>query len=264
MVVMSSSGQQAAGQCQRRKGMAEVRDAQPPDEREAAAQGRLLARPQPPRESLLAGIPPLARGLHALGLSGADGRDCLLYVPTSYNPERASPLVLLLHGAGGAARGGVASLLPLADAAGMLLLAPDARLQSWDIVMGSYGHDVAFIDRALTHTFARYMVDSTHLAAGGFSDGASYALSLGLMNGDLFTHLIAFSPGFVAPGEWQGQPHIYISHGTRDQVLPINICGRRIAHMLRGDGYDVNYHEFDGPHTVPPEIAREAVRWFTS
>lgn len=31
----------------------------------------------------------------------------------------------------------------------------------------------------------------------GFSDGASYALSLGLPNGNLFSHIVAFSPGFM-------------------------------------------------------------------
>jgi phospholipase/carboxylesterase len=35
------------------------------------------------------------------------------------------------------------------------------------------------------------------VALGGFSDGASYALSLDLTNGDLFASLIAFSPGFI-------------------------------------------------------------------
>jgi phospholipase/carboxylesterase len=31
---------------------------------------------------------------------------------------------------------------------------------------------------------------------------------------------------------------------------------------LRNAGYVVKYHEFDGPHTVPPAIAREAFEWF--
>jgi predicted esterase len=35
------------------------------------------------------------------------------------------------------------------------------------------------------------------LAVSGFSDGASYALSIGPANGDLFTHVMAFSPGFA-------------------------------------------------------------------
>jgi predicted esterase len=114
----------------------------------------------------------------------------------------------------------------------------------------------------MAQTFSRYAIDPAHVAIGGFSDGASYALSLGLTNGDLFTHIIAFSPGFMAPAEYEGKPRIFISHGTRDQVLPIDACSRRIVPQVRGAGYDVEYHEFDGPHTVPPEMTRRAVDWF--
>ena len=42
-------------------------------------------------------------------------------------------------------------------------------------------------------------VDRQRVCASGFSDGASYALSLGAANGDLFTHIAAFSPGFMRP-----------------------------------------------------------------
>ena len=54
--------------------------------------------------------------------------------------------------------------------------------------------------RALEQVFARHAVDAGHLAIGGFSDGASYALGLGLANGDFFRDVLAFSPGFVPPG----------------------------------------------------------------
>ena len=234
---------------------------QPLDDRDAAMQGRLLARPRPPQQAPPETMPPATPGLHALGISGADGRDGLLYVPASYDPQRPAPLVVLLHGAGGSARGGLDLLLPQADAAGLLLFAPDARMQTWDGVMGVYGPDVAFIDRGLAHVFARCPVEATRLAIGGFSDGASYALSLGLSNGDLFPHIIAFSPGFMAPRTLRGKPRVFISHGVHDTVLPIDRCGRRVVHELRRDGYDVDYHEFDGPHTVPPEIAQGAVKW---
>jgi phospholipase/carboxylesterase len=82
------------------------------------------------------------------------------------------------------------------------------------------------------------------------------------INGDLFSHVIAFSPGFMAPKEQHGSPQIFISHGTHDPVLPIDRCSRRIVPQLQQSGYDVHYREFDGPHTVPLEIAREAVDWF--
>jgi len=171
--------------------------------------------------------------------------------------------VLLLHGAGGDAEGGLGLLQPLADAANLLLLAPASRRQTWDVIGGAYGPDVELLDRALMEVFNRYAVDSSRLAIGGFSDGASYALSLGLINGDLFTHVIAFSPGFIAPGARHGQPRIFVSHGTRDDVLPIDVCSRRIVPQLQRTEYDVQYREFDGPHVVPPEIAQEAVSWFT-
>ena len=98
----------------------------------------------------------------------------------------------------------------------------------------------------------------------GFSDGASYALSLGVINGDLFRRVVAFSPGFVAPGELHGKPRFFISHGTRDTVLPIDRTSRLIVRELRRLGYSVRFREFAGPHRVPPSIAREAVRWLRS
>ena len=105
----------------------------------------------------------------------------------------------------------------------------------------------------------RFSVDPARVAVGGFSDGASYAL--GLRNGDVFTHLIAFSPGFVPRAGGRGRPAIYVSHGVSDSILPIDRCSRRIVPSLRRAGHAVRYREFDGGHTVPPEVAREAVAW---
>jgi predicted esterase len=119
------------------------------------------------------------------------------------------------------------------------------------------------IDRALEQTFSRYAVDPGRVAIGGFSDGASYALSLGLTNGDLFTHVLAFSPGFMAPAARRGSPRVFVSHGTRDGVLPIERCSRKVVPQLKRADYEVRYREFDAGHTIPPEIALEAVSWFT-
>jgi len=111
--------------------------------------------------------------------------------------------------------------------------------------------------------FAERSVDARKIAVCGFSDGASYALGLGMSNGDLFRKVMAFSPGFVPPGgEVTGKPEIFISHGTKDQILPIDDCSRRMVPQFKRAGYNVKFEEFDGPHTVPPEIAREAMQWF--
>jgi predicted esterase len=213
----------------------------------------LLARPSEVKETS-------PQGLQKLGLDGE--RDGLLYVPRGYRAERPAPLALMLHGAGGNAQHGLSLLQRFADESGLLLLAPHSRRQTWDVIIDRYGPDVSYIERALAQTFSRYAVDPKRIAVGGFSDGASYALSLGVTNGDLFTHIIAFSPGFMAPTRHQGSPRVFISHGTRDQVLPIERCSRRIVPQLRSAGYDLSYREFDGAHTIPTEIASGAREWF--
>jgi predicted esterase len=220
-----------------------------------AAFGRLTAVP-----ARVGAREPAIPGEYPLGLSA--GRDGAFYVPPSYSPERAAALLLCLHGAGGRGTRSIAAMRAQADRAGILLLAPDSRDATWDVLRGGYGPDVAFIDRALALMFDRFVVDPAHLGIDGFSDGASYALSLGIANGDLFTHIVAFSPGFMAPPSAAGSPHIFISHGTRDQVLPIDWCSRRLAPAIRNAGYDVHYVEFDGPHGVPEEIQRQAMDWF--
>jgi predicted esterase len=98
---------------------------------------------------------------------------------------------------------------------------------------------------------------------GGFSDGASYGLAVAIANGDLVSHVLAFSPGFIPSTPRRGKPRVFISHGTQDDVLPIEQTSRAIVPDLEGRGYDVRYREFGGPHTIPRSIAREAFEWFT-
>lgn len=201
-----------------------------------------------------------APGLHRLGLDS--GRDGLLYVPAGLPADGPVPLVLMLHGAGGTGQGVLGIAQAMADQLGMVVLAPDSRGRTWDIILGEYGPDVAFLDRALEAAFALCVVDAGRMAVGGFSDGASYALSLGVANGDLFTHVLAFSPGFMAPPAQRGAPRVYVSHGTGDTVLPIERCSRRLVPRLQNAGYALLYREFEGAHTVPAAIAREAFAWF--
>ena len=117
------------------------------------------------------------------------------------------------------------------------------------------------IDRALDQVFATVAVDPERVGVAGFSDGASYALGLGLANGGLFGRIIAFSPGFIPPAPRAGNPAVFVSHGEDDGVLPIRSTSRRIVPALRQAGYDVTYVEFDGGHTVPPDVARRALEW---
>lgn len=222
------------------------------------AQGRLKARPQPSTSPQR----PATTGERALGLG--QGRDGLLYIPRDLPTASGPiPLVILLHGAHGSAKGitNRVGVQALADEFKTIVLIPDSRDTTWDVTQGSFGPDVAFIDAALSDLFAHVTIDPRHIAIAGFSDGASYALSLGLINGDLFTHVIAFSPGFLVADHRQGQPAIFVSHGTADEILPIETTSRRLVPALRGAGYTIEYREFAGPHTVPPAMAHGAFEW---
>lgn len=222
------------------------------DQRAREGNSRLAARPRKTTGSLGAGE-------HPLGLDR--DRDGAVRVPSKYRPETPAPMAVLLHGAGGRARR-VMSLLAMAESMGIIMLAPDSRGGTWDAIEGDYGRDVDFVNRSLEYAFANLNVDAARLAIGGFSDGASYALSLGLDNGDLFSHVLAFSPGFIASRKPQGRPRIFVSHGTEDEILPIASTSRRLVPALDRAGYAVKYREFAGPHTVPPAIAHEGFTWF--
>ncbi len=184
----------------------------------------------------------------------------MLRIPRSVAADRPAPLLVMLHGAGSSAAKVMPIVADAAEAHGVLVLAPDSRGVTWDVIREDYGPDVAFLDYALAELFRTCAVDRARIAIAGFSDGASYALSLGLINGALFSNIIAFSPGFVLPARADNAPSIFISHGREDPVLPIEGCGRRIAVRLRALGHTVDYREFAGGHIVPPGMVEAAFR----
>jgi phospholipase/carboxylesterase len=200
-----------------------------------------------------------AHGRYPIAVPG--GREALLVVPAALGPGRA-PVLVFCHGAGGSPAGAVPLVEQAAADAGALLVLPPSAGRTWDLVRGAPGPDTVAVQALLRQVTARFAVDLDRLAIGGFSDGGSYALSLGLANGDVFGAVLAFSPGFVAAPRRTGRPRVFISHGTTDQVLPVERCGRRVASQLRDAGYPVTYQEFPDGHVVPPATAAAAFRWW--
>ncbi|HTT03577.1 MAG TPA: hypothetical protein VMG11_15965 [Steroidobacteraceae bacterium] len=218
-----------------------------------ARRARLDARPSAVEKPAALGLQPLeAGGMH----------DGYLYVPQSYRHTQPNPLLLVLHGSGGHAHHGLGILQNLADETGLILVAPASTDYTWDVVFGRSAPDLTTVNKALAQVFSTYAVDPAHVAVGGFSDGASYALTLGVANGDLFTHVIAFSPGFVLLTEEVGRPRVFVSHGTRDEIQPLEACSHRLLGQLERMGLELQYVEFDGGHRIPAEVARRAVEWF--
>ena len=214
----------------------------------------MLFRSARPAADLPASPPP--PGVSALDVG--PGAEVLLAVPAGEQEPR--PLLVFFHGAGGSAADGLRAVADLALARGVAVLAPTSAAATWDLIAGGLGRDVAVLDAALAQAFQRLPVSRVALA--GFSDGGSYALSLGVANGDLAEAVLAFSPGFVAaPGRF-GRARFWISHGTQDTVLPVERCGRRVAGNLRDAGYDVTYEEFTGGHVMTPDLVTAALDWW--
>lgn len=218
-----------------------------------AATARLKARPGVP------GLAALPAGLHVLGLDRA--RDAYLSVPGGVAPGEAVPLIVMFHGKGQPANEVLGEWKRVAARHKCLVLAPSARDFTWNVDNGPGGADAQFVDRALQAVFDRFTVDPRHIAAAGFSDGGTYCLSLGLVNGDFFSDLLAFSPiKYNAPTS-TGRPRIFFCNGNRDPGAVFTNT-TSMARQLKADGYDVDLYEFDGGHWMDETGVKKAMARF--
>src|SRR6185369_4143416 len=120
--------------------------------------GRLTARPGTPTHAGAAG------SIEHLGLGGA--RDGAVYAAPATGPR---PLIVLLHGAGGAGARILSRMQAEIAVPGIVIVAPDSRGATWDVIQNPIGPDVAFIDSALRTVFDRYAVDPARVCVAGFS-----------------------------------------------------------------------------------------------
>jgi phospholipase/carboxylesterase len=218
--------------------------------------GRLSFTHARPRKS------PLQQGRNFLGI--AEERDAVLYVPAGLDQNAAVPLLVMFHGAGGSAEKVLPFLEEYAERNRFLVLAPQSMFPTWDIVIGGNGPDLERLNTALNEVASHYLLDREHLGFAGFSDGGSYSLSIGITNGDIVSHVIVFSGGFMSVFMQEGAPQVFIAHGLVDEQLPIETSGRAHAIKLKAAGYDVKYVEFNGNHSIQPPIVGLAVDFFLS
>jgi phospholipase/carboxylesterase len=197
-------------------------------------------------------------GTHRLR-AGAPRKTWMRVTPGAVRGAKA--LLVVLHGAGQAAVDGLRAFRGGWNARGVVMIAPAARDRTWSALYGP-DKDLATVNAALVEGFRRCRIDPRRVGIGGFSDGATYALSLGLANGRLFRSVIALSPGGIVGERREGKPRIFVAHGRRDPILPFTGTRDRLVPGLRSAGYRVTFLSFaDGHRPLEPE-SRIAVRWF--
>jgi predicted esterase len=203
---------------------------------------------------------PLPPGRHSL--SFAEGREAVLVAPEGLPIDAPLPLLVMFHGAGGEANRVLPHLVAHARARRFLLLAPQSLYPTWDIVVGGHGPDLERLDGALSRVAEHFRIDPARVAFAGFSDGGSYALSLGLTNGDVASHVIGLSAGFMNTFTQTGMPRVFLAHGRSDSQLPIETSAQQHARQLLERGYDLTLQPFDGHHVIAPRIIALAVEFF--
>jgi predicted esterase len=190
--------------------------------------------------------------------------DGMYYVPTNIDRNQPVPLVVFLHGALKNVDVFINAFAPGAESAGVIVLAPYSNGQSWDAIRANFGPDPYRINAALQWTFDRWSIDPQRIVMSGFSDGGTYSLAIGRANGDFFSRVVAYSPGFILEVAEFGDPPLLITHGRADQVLTFEVTSELIVPELIRRGYVVDFRPFDGPHAVLLSAANEVMSDLTA
>lgn len=205
-------------------------------------------------------------GVHHFGNEKKERGGFSLYVPENYDPSRTYPLVVALHGGSGHGRDFLWSWISAARSRGVVLLSPSSSDGTWSLM----GEDVDSpnLERMLTHVAENWSIDTHKLLLTGMSDGGTFTYVQGLQTGSRFTHLAPISASFhpflmeVVEGERLKDLPIYLTHGAKDWMFPIDIA-RTACRALSGGGADIVYREIgDLSHTYPREENARILDWF--
>jgi phospholipase/carboxylesterase len=215
---------------------------------------------------------PVAGPAHAQGRFLPLAQDAIAYVPASAGPH--PPLLVLLHGAGHRQREMIAQFTAEADARGIVLLAPTSQGITWDSVATaeeppslssplanaqarrfSASRDADRVEAAIVALGKQVAVDRARTVLAGFSDGATFALAMGMARTHAFAAVIAWSPGIAirAASPAKGR-RVFISHGRQDPLLRFDETCGEIVPLVQSEGGAVAFMPFDGGHEAPPAV----------
>jgi phospholipase/carboxylesterase len=135
--------------------------------------------------------------------------------------------------------------------------------------MGGADVDADRLRETIESVAARYPVDRARVLLTGMSDGATYALLLGLRSGPPFTHLApacgVLHPLLFAGGLDRAQDFpIYLIHGALDWMFPV-YTARMGRDALLSAGARLVYREIeDLSHTYPRDENPKILDWLMS
>jgi phospholipase/carboxylesterase len=194
----------------------------------------------------------------------------VLLTPSEIDPAKRYPLITVLHGAGRQDEMLVKACRDEPEKRDALFLVPRSKLPTWDLIASPERPDLDFLEYAYDLIYRRYPVDAGRQALLGYSDGASYALSVGLSNPHLFRAVMGWAAGFIALDptfnlDADRKPLVLLEYGTHDQLFPFERVAIPMRENLRKAGYTVEFRvDQGGKHWPSPDFLPEALDWFFS
>jgi phospholipase/carboxylesterase len=202
-----------------------------------------------------------------------DRGSAVLLTPDEIDPNRRYPLFTVFHGAGRQDEAFAKSFRDEPGRRDAFFLIPRSVEPTWDLIASEARSDLDFLEYAYDLIYRRYPVDPLRQGLIGYSDGASYALSVGLCNPSLFSAVMGWAAGFLvldpATAEQyrvalpELRPRIYLEYGTHDQLFDFKSVAIPMRDNLQRAGFDVTFSvDEGGRHWPSGTFHTEALDWY--
>jgi predicted esterase len=188
-----------------------------------------------------------------------------LYVPPSYSPDRAYPLIVCLHGAGFTGQAYLDRWVPRLEDR-YILACPTISMGAW---WTRFGEDLTLA--VLGNVSDEYHVDPERIFLTGMSNGGIGTWIIGMHHADLFAGIAPMASGlddvmfpFV---ENLANTPVYVIHGAEDQVMPVQLSRDLVKELQRlGISYQYREHQWTHPHAgghfFPRQELPALITWF--
>lgn len=192
-------------------------------------------------------------------VSGLGTQTYYLYIPTTYTPGTAMPVMFAFHGAGGTGTAPAAAQAARNDwgsvaASNDFIVIAQAATGSGGGWLA--GNDSAILNAIITDAFGAYNIDQDRIYAWGFSAGGHFLHALALQNADFFAAysvnagVLATLAGSGAPAAATRTIPVDIHIGTTDSLLPYAQQDKTAFQSAGWTlGTNLYYTEFSGGHT---------------
>jgi poly(3-hydroxybutyrate) depolymerase len=197
--------------------------------------------------------------------SMANNRAYSTYLPDGYDPARAYPVILLLHGCGSGTNN-----LPMERETGSdaIVVRGTGSRDDGCWLDGATGNDMDYIDAMLEDVKSRFCADVSQFFAVGYSSGSWVVNQLSCVRSDVFLGLASVTGGEPPLGDCDGPvARMFVhdrddtsnliawSESARERMLDVNECSDEtmpvepspcVSHQGCSEGHPVIWCETTG------------------